>query len=340
MIRNRNVAADANISPAKIAGMANRVYYVKKATDADYSDFLTNRQGTYSNGKSIVYNTIQAAVTAAGRKDVILVYPADMAAGATDPDSYSETIIIPAAQDGLSIIGVGNRTQGGLPQVKIGAGSTAMFTIRSPGITLANLGINGVDSTGGGILLDDNASTKTAFGVSLINCHFKNCKAHATNGAVGGAVYTSAAGGAWQLLVKGCRFYKCVGGIVSVGTSSSVPQDWVIEDCVFGTSVNTETDVDIYCAADGVIGLTIRNCDFSTVDVPTGTSGTIQRYISLGAGTKGQISNCRFACISHGTGAKTFGATGTGCVIPTTVRMSGCFGEPATDATLDSIKRT
>jgi hypothetical protein len=110
----------------------------------------------------------------------------------------------------------------------------------------------------------------------------------------------------------------------------------VIEDCVFGTSVNTNTDVDIYAAADGIIGLVIRNCEFATVDVPTSGSGAVGRYISLGAGTKGAILDCRFACISQGTSAKTFGAAGDAAVIPTTVRIAGCFGEPASDATGDS----
>jgi len=66
------------------------------------------------------------------------------------------------------------------------------------------------------------------------------------------------------------------------------------------------------------------------------TSPDAARYIELGTGTKGSLINCRFACISQGTGAKTFGAAGDACIIPTTVRMAGCFGEPASDATGDS----
>ena len=332
-IRDGNISDNAQINPSKIAGGMGQL--LRKGRKFLYVD--GDFGGDSNSGKTVANpkKTIQAAVDAANNWDGIRVFPKSMASGATDPESYAETVIIPAELDGLSIIGVGTgRTQGGLPQVKIGAGSTAMFTIRAPGVVIANLGINGASSTGGGILLDDDGSTKTAFGVTISNCHFKNCNTHATNGATGGAIYASSTGGAWQLLVQSCRFYKCVGGIVLVGTSGSVPQDWVIDDCVFGTGVNTETDVDIYCAADGVIGLTIRGCDFATVDVPA--SGTIARYISLGAGTKGLISNSRFACISQGTGAKTFGAAGNACIIPTTVRISGCYGEPASDATGDS----
>lgn len=284
------------------------------------------------------FATIQKAVTSANHWDTIYIKALNMVAGATDPESYAETIIIPAGKSGLRLIGIGNgRVQGGLPQIKIGAGSTAMLTVRSPGCVIANLGLNGASSTGGGILLDDDGSTKSAFGTEIVNCHFKNCKCHATDGTLGGAIYWSSSGGAWQVRIADCTFYKNLASIVVVGTGGSVPQDVVVENCTFSSSVKTDIDVDIYVGGSGVDGLVIRDCDFATVDVPTKASGSVQRYISLATGTEGIIAGCRFACIANESATEiTFGASGSGGVIPTTVRMSECHGETGTDGTMES----
>lgn len=299
--------------------------------------FVDGSTGSASNsGKSpkSALNSITNALAKAGESDTIFVFPKEMAVTDTDPGSYAETFSI--TQPNLSLIGIGRGfTQGGLPQIKIGTGTTPMIRVRAPGVLIANLGINGASSTGGGIKLDETDGSEYCFGTEIVNCHFKNCKTSATVATGGGAIYTDASGGAWQLHVKGCRFYNCLGGIVVAGTST-VPADWVIEDCIFHSSVNTNVDADIYFGGSGVIGLVVRNCEFMTVDVPTAGSGAVQRYIKVVDGTKGGITNCRFACISQGTSAKTFGAAGDAVFVPTTVRMAGCYGEPASNATGDS----
>jgi len=67
------------------------------------------------------------------------------------------------------LIGVSRgRTQGGLPQLKDGTETTAaILTIRAPGCLIANLGFNGSGNTGGGILLDADASTKMRLELQL-----------------------------------------------------------------------------------------------------------------------------------------------------------------------------
>ena len=75
-----------------------------------------------------------------------------MAATDTDPGSYAEALTIDVPD--LSIIGVSRgRTQGGQPQLKCSATAltTAIITVQVPGVLIANLGINGAGSTGGGI---------------------------------------------------------------------------------------------------------------------------------------------------------------------------------------------
>ena len=273
------------------------------------------------------FATIQAAVTAGTKLTTVIVKAKNMSAGDTDPGSYTENIVIPAAKWGMRIIGDGfeNRTQGGLPQLKVGSTTTqALLTIRAPGVTIAGLGFNGTGATGGGILLDDDGSTKTAFGTSIIGCHFKNCVGTtATNAATGGAIQWSAAGGAWQVRIAGNRFYKNVGDIVLLGTSGSQPQDVIIEDNVFsGPAANV--DCNLYLAGgSGMNGVVIRNNDFPCF--PAIGSGTNAKQLAL-TGCVGSLVGNTFGC-----SAKTFGATGDN-LVPTTVLMSNNYQECAAAA--------
>jgi hypothetical protein len=320
--RFRNIYATGIISGALAGDNTNKkIVYVDG----------TNGSNTTMDGTSWAcpLATIQAGVTAAGRGGTVFVVAKEMTAGATDPSSYAENVVIPATHSGLKLVGLSKgRTQGGLPQLKVGATTTqALITIRAPGCMIANMGVNGNGGTGGGILLDDDSSTKTAFGTSIYDCHFKNCVGTtATNAATGGAIMWSSAGGAWQLHIAGCRFYKNVGDIVDIGTGTSVPQDVVIEDCIFSGPA-ASVHINILAAGSGVDGLIIRNCVFGQLP----SLGTAPRYMNLATGTVGMISGCTFGCQTSQTGTPiTFKANGTGAIIPTTVHIAGCYGQSIT----------
>lgn len=287
------------------------------------------------------FNDIQSAVTAADAGDVIFISERTITALATDPINYAETIIIPNDKPHLSLIGVSRgRTQGGLPQIKIGAGSTAMITVRAPGCLIANLGFNGGSSTGGGILLDDDGGTsKVAFGTTIVNCHFKNCVGTtATNAATGGAIMWETTGGAWQVRIAECRFYKNVGDVVLKGTTGSVPQDVVIEDCHFSGPA-ASIDCPLYLGGgSGINGLHIKNCEFPAM--PTLTDGSNLRYADL-TGCVGIMSGCHFGSIVSPTGSeKTFAAAGTGAKIPAAMYITDCWGETTTSGETGEIFRT
>ncbi len=328
-VKDRHVAANAAIHPSKIVGGVGSI--LRHNTVIRYVDG-TNGSDSYSGTVAEPFATIQKAVTAVGAWGIVYVFPKAIAELATDPGDYAETVIIPQTHEGLSIIGVGNGpVQGGLPQMKIGAGTTPMIDIRAAGCTIMNMGINGASSTGGGILLSDNGTTLTSFGTVISNCHFKNCKTHATAASGGGAIYSS--GAAWQVLIENCDFYKCVGGVVISGSGYSVAQDWKIRNCTFSSSVATDVDCDIFIY--NCLGLSIEECCFATVDVPSKGSSAV--YIKIGTGTFGMISNCTFACVANESGTpKTFGVAGTGAVIPTTVRISKNWGETGTGGTMES----
>jgi hypothetical protein len=262
--------------------------------------------------------TVTAALAVASTGDVIFVFPRKMLATSSDPVSYAETVTITVPQ--VSIVGIGNgRVQGGLPQFKIGAGTTPMFDIKAPGVRIANLGINGASSTGGGIKITDDGGTASAvIGTTIEGCHFKNCKCHATHGSAGGAIYWGSQGGGWQTTIRGNQFYKNVGDIVLVGTSLTVPQDILIEDNIFSGPA-ADVDVNIFgSGGSGFNGLIIRNNEF--VCFPALASGDVAMPVKL-TGCVGVMSGNRFA-----TSGKTFGAAAN-VLVPTTVFMMDNYQE-------------
>lgn len=306
------VYATPNIGGGLDMFSASNIYFVDGDNGADGNNGLSPANAT---------KTIQKAINlAVAHGGVIYVKAINMAAGSADPGSYAETLIIPATSSRIALIGITpNRTQGGLPQIKKGSGSAALLTIRSPGCLVANLGFNGAGSTGGGILLDDDSSTKTAFGTTILNSHFKNCAGStATSSKTGGAIQWSAAGNAWQVLIKNNRFYKNVGDVVLIGTTRSVPQDISITDNEFSDSASS-TDSNLYLAAgSGMTGLTIARNIFGAY--PALVSGAVASYMDL-TGCTGTMANNFF-----GSTGKTFGAIGN-VKISTTVLMAGNYQE-------------
>jgi hypothetical protein len=289
-------------------------------------------------GESDFDGNISALNVVAG--DVVYVAGRTMAATDTDPTSYTTNLTINVPQ--VSIIGVSRgRTQGGLPQFKVGATTTSpVITIAAPGVLIANIGINGAGATGGGILLnDDGGTTYSSFGWSVIGCHFKNCVGTtATNAATGGAIQWSANGGAWQGYAGYNRFYKNVGDIVLKGTSSSVPQDIVIEHNEFsGPAANTDCNLFLKGGGDGINGLVIRDNTFSAMPA---LGGTNDRYMDL-TGCVGILANNYFASIVDTTGTVgTFAAAGTLAKVPATMFIVHNYGETTTADKVGEIIRT
>jgi hypothetical protein len=277
------------------------------------------------------YKSIQSAIDGASSGDVIYIAARTITSGATDPISYEENLTIGNATQNLSLIGVSRgRTQGGLPQLKDGATTTQeILRIRGSGCLIANLGFNGAGNTGGGILLDESASGYVAFGTTIANCHFKNCKgATATDSRTGGAIMWTSNGGAWQSRITGCNFYKNVGDIILKGTSGSKPQDIMIDHCDF-SPLGANTDCNVYGAGgSGFAYVDIKNCNFG--QLPALGSGSVVRYYDL-TGSTGMISGCTFGCDINATATElTFGTAGTGGKTPTTVRVANCWGETTT----------
>lgn len=282
--------------------------------------WVDGTNGSNSNsGKtpSSAFASITTALTKVDQHDIVYVMAKEMAQTDTDPGSYAETFTVSVPQ--VSIIGVGHREQGGLPQVKIGSGTTAMCTIAAPGVLIANLGFNGASSTGGGIkFVDDGGSTYASFGGRVENCHFKNCKLHATNGSLGGGITIS--GAPWQCSFIGNQFYNNVGGIVLIDTSNSVPQDLHIEGNFFGgAAASVDVDIDLSGGSGAGTGLVIKDNVFTVQ--PAISSGTLNLYMDLTGCDSGILAGNYF-----GTDG-TLGAAGNAALVPTTVFLSGNYDE-------------
>jgi hypothetical protein len=295
-----------------------------------YVDGDNGSNSNVGNTPSTAFKTIQAAVSAASTDDIVFIRQRDMAVGATDPVSYAESVTIPATADRLKLIGYSTgRVQQGVPQIKP-AGTTHVYclTVNSPGCLIANLGFNGNSTAGaplnGAILLNSNGATGTisAAGTTIQNCHFKNCAGTTvTDATTGGAIDWTANGDCWQVLIKNNRFYKNVCDICLLGTSNSVPQDVVIQENIF-SGPTASVDCNLYLAGgSGMNGVIVDNNNFG----PIGTlgSGTVLRLISA-TGCIGMFS--RNMCQTTG---KTYGAAGSGGLVPTTMMIAGNYQDNA-----------
>src|SRR3990167_9140841 len=100
-------------------------------------------------------SSISSAIAAG---DVFYVAGRTMAATDTDPISYTTNLVVNLPQ--VSIIGGSRgRTQGGLPQLKVGATTTSpIIEINAPGVMLSNIGSNAAGATAARIKKTDDGS--------------------------------------------------------------------------------------------------------------------------------------------------------------------------------------
>lgn len=269
--------------------------------------------------------TIGSAISSANSNDRIYITPRKMSAGATDPSNYAEALTITAGKSGLWLIGLsGGPAQGNQPQIKKGSGTAPLLTIQSPGCVISGLSFNGGSSTGGGIKLDDDASTKSAFGTVITNCFFKNCVVTAHDSRAGGAIWWASTGGAWQVNISNNQFYDNVGGISLTGTSNDRPKDIIVTNNIFGGSIDTTIDSYIYGAGgSGFNDISITYNTFTTIK-PTISAGSIALYMDLTGVASGIV-----AWNSFGGASGTYGASGNAAKIPTTMGIAGNYQDGA-----------
>lgn len=289
------------------------IYYV----DGSTVDGVTHFGSDFNSGLTpqSSFATIQKAFNTVSPFDTVCIFPKKMAKTDTDPGSYSESAILSTPQ--VEVVGVpsGGRTQGGLPQLKVGTTTTLpVLTVKAPGCTIANLGINGNGGTGGGIKLDDDGGTsKTAFGTTIVNCHIKNCVGtSASDGTLGGGIML--VGAPWQVRILGNRFLLNLSDVIAIPTFDDA-KDIVIEDNIFGGPA-ASVDFNIWMIGSGAdaTGLIIRNNVFQAL----GTKNAGSRFVKL-TGYTGIMAGNYFGANNVDFKA----TTGSGGIVPTTVLMAG-----------------
>jgi len=227
--------------------------------------------------------TVQAAVTAAGRGDVIYIRPLDYTTDASDVNRYSEAITLPYATEDLSLIGVSN-TNPGNPNygVKLQYTETSgtCLTVNGPASHLENLcvraegGTNGIYYVGYGT--DEYATLAGSCGPTMNNV------------VVRGGQYGVQAVGGYAGVIANCRFE---GGD---GQDSSIYLDghaypmrrWQIRNCSF-VGYNGAAIDNAYIYVRTNTDLLIRDCYFDIC--PTDT-----HWINATGTNLGMIANCYF----------------------------------------------
>jgi hypothetical protein len=295
-----------------------KTYLAMDTSNENYADIYKKFQKKHADGSYMIYGDLESIDDKLEDGDTVLIAPFDTEQTETDPSSFTENMVITASN--VKLIGLSsNRTQGGLPQLKVGSTTTSpIITIRNAGTLIANLGFNGAGATGGGILLDDDGSTKVAFGTQIVGCHFKNCVGTtATDSRTGGAIQWAATGGAWQVRIEGNTFYKNVGDVVLKGTTGSVPQDVVIANNDF-LGLATSVDCHLYLAGgSGMASVMVKGNTFADV-LPALGSGSVVRYADM-TGCTGIVAG------SYTTTG--FGAAKDAAKIPTTVGIAHNYSD-------------
>lgn len=229
--------------------------------------------------------TIQAAVTAAGRGDVIYVRPQAYVVG-TGFTRYEEDVTTVLAQSDLSIIGTVN-TRNPEFGTRWKFATTQCLNNIAPALHLENIGFFTEDATYG-VLLTNNGATNTqrgSDGTTLYNCVFKGQGLYVLSGGTG-------------LTVDNCRFTAKYTGTVSqinFSCSANPGRQLRIRGCEWTDGNGTTSSGPSIVIAGSSTENIIRDCYFG--QDPTGGI-----YINITGTNTGSIANCHFACADVNTG--------------------------------------
>jgi hypothetical protein len=231
------------------------------------------------------YKTIQAAVTASGRGDVIYVRPRAYVVG-TGFARYTEEVTTVLTQSDLSIIGTVNTTN---PEYGVRwkhATDTSGYCLVNiaPALHLENIGFFAEDAAGAVSLLNNGATNtqRGSDGTTFYNCvikagrvitmsggdglTFKNCFFHGKygGGATGGITFSCSANPGRRLKILDCGFMEGNGATCATEyiNIAGVASEVVIKNCYFGL-IPTSAKYILITASTGII----TNCYFADADV-------------------------------------------------------------------------
>ena len=282
--------------------------------------------------------TIQSAITASDKEDVIYVRPKDWTSLPYSypglNTAYAESCSIPYAKQGLSIIGIANQSARGIPHGVVlretASAITANMKVYAPLCAFENLVFErGGTETGGQLVFQGGtAATYEANAATVYNCYFFYGVGTAGPGGWGGGVMSDQI---WGLTVDSCYFMNCRAGIAfqSGGATSG---SFVARNNWFASRDTTASgiSVDILVYTQGAANILIADSYFAHL-IPS-LSGGIGKWINItGDVRQGLIANCYLGGVMGTT--YTCGVAGTAISNPANVGVANVYCDNALLAT-------
>jgi len=269
----------------------------------DYDNGADSNDGRSPDG---AMKTIQAAVTATGRGDVIYIRPRKYTSDGSDVERYIEAVTVPYATADLSMIGVSNTYQGNPnygAKLQYTETSGTALTVNAPAFHIENMCVR---AEGADYAIDfvSNSDYSTAAG---------SCGPTMYNVVIRGSLYGVRLSGGYAANIVGSRFEggAATDSSIVLYCSAQVQRRVRIKDChfdCFNGAANDNAYIRIYGPTTDLL---IYRCTFDIV----GGDGT---YINATGTNLGLVADCFFGASDLSTtaivegGLKIVGAWDTG----------------------------
>jgi len=252
-----------------------------------FVDGINGKAGNSGTRPDHAFSTIQAAVTAAGRNDVIYVNPHTWTIG-SGFTRYEEDVTVTSGVSGtdmlhsnISLIGISTPgATGDFLGVRWKHATATNLTVEAPAFHVENIGFFSEGATYAVLLSHDGAADtkRGSQGTSFYNCAFKGKGLYVLYGGDG-------------LTVEKCRFQCSSGGTVAqlyYSSSLHPGRRLTVRNCEWLDGNGTVSSGPCIHILPPTTEILIRDCYFP--QVPTGNA-----YISAAGGNEGLIANCHFA---------------------------------------------
>jgi len=230
------------------------------------------------------FDTVQAAVTKAGRGDIIYIRPLTYTTDASDVNRYIEAITVPYATADLSLIGVSN-TNPGNPnygaKLQYTATSGTCLTVNAPACHLENICVRAEGATNGvyfyGVGTGDDYATYAG-----------SCGPTMNNVVVRGGTYGVQAVSGYAGYIANCRFEGGTSQSSSIylDGNASPMRRYVVRDCHFDSFNGAAID-NAYIRIRSNTDLLVYRCTFDI-------KPTDGYYINATGTNLGLIAHCWF----------------------------------------------